>query len=382
MSAVPAWCQLPEVQSLLSRMVDRLDAAELRGSGRAQSVALNERVWPELFNATYESDKEALWGHARQLHSLGWVKLMPDSAARSSSGYDQDVRLSILIPQALREATGRFERTKSAGERWREAVEQHLEATSVAKRLVGGYCIDLPGRGMAEVVQRLNGLREMGPHPLLLREVSARLFWGMSKVLDGRQALVAAILGREDCPFPESPVQLLVQLPNGPVQSVLFIENQMSFEQACRSNSRELEGMALVFASGFRGSAQRLRSISGASIYFSSRSSIEASPKSAFEDWLFSGSDSLPVLFWGDLDWAGMGILRALRLSFPGARAWEVGFAPMLRSLLAGNGHDPDSADKQGQLSLSATGCEYADTWLLPAISEHGQFVDQELFVL
>lgn len=73
--------------------------------------------------------------------------------------------------------------------------------------------------------------------PLMLREVSSKLFWGMSKVLDSRTGLVAALLGVDECPFPESPIQLQVFLPPGGFSGVLFIENLMSFEQAIRSRS-------------------------------------------------------------------------------------------------------------------------------------------------
>jgi hypothetical protein len=371
-----------EIQSLLGRLVDRLDAAELRGSGRAQSVPLNELLWPELFNARYESDREFLWEQARELHRTGWVKLSPESAAGSVGGYAQNVRVSVLDGPAIRAAVGRLERFKSAAERWQEAIEHHLDATPEAKRLASSYCIDLLNREMAEVVRRLNELKTLEQQPLFLREVSARLFWGMSKVLDGRQGLIAAILGKETCPFPDAPVQLLVQLPPRGIKAVLFIENQTSFEQAARTRSAVLDGLALVFASGFKGSALRLRSTAGASVYYSQRNDPDQSGRTAFESWLFSASSAVPTLFWGDLDWSGMGILKALRNLFPHTEAWREGYVPMLESLLAGHGHLPDTADKQGQMPLASTGCPYADGALLPELRRLGRFVDQELFAV
>ena len=108
-----------------------------------------------------------------------------------------------------------FERVKSTVERWREAVNEHLDAPPSVKESVGNYCIELAGHSMADVVLRLNGLQRLKDQPLLMREVSARLFWGMSKVLDDRQRLVAALLNEPECPFPAAPIQLLVQLPHG-----------------------------------------------------------------------------------------------------------------------------------------------------------------------
>jgi hypothetical protein len=372
----------PEVRKLLERLVDRLDAAEQRGSGKAQSVPLDNRLWPELVNAPLESDKEAVWKEARNLHDRKWIRLAPESAAKSPYGYAQSVRVSIVDPVAIRHAVGRLERVRSSAELWRNAVDAHLLGSSETKQVVATFQVEVPGYETTEVVQRLNLLNDLAGQSLLLREVSAKLFWGMSKILDGRQALVAAVLGLPDCPFPESPIQLLVQLPANELRGVLFIENLMSFEQASRSRSKHLDNLALVFASGYRGSAQRLRTPLGASVYYSPRGAVAPDRLDAFEAWLFSASNDLQVLFWGDLDWSGMGILRAMQTPFPGLQAWEEGYAPMLESLLAGNGHLPSAADKQGQLSIGSTGCVYADEQLLPALRSTGAFVDQEVFTL
>ena len=371
-----------ELLSFLERLVDRMDAAELRGAIRAQSVPLNIKTWPELVDARFESDKEALWAEVCQLHVRGWIRVTPEAAARSASGYARDIRVSVLNPLEVRAAVGRAERVKSAAERWREAVNEHLEGPLDAKQVVGAYCIEPAGRSMAEVVQRLNELHRLKDQPLLLREVSARLFWGMSKVLDGRQRLVAAVLGQSECPFPESPIQLLVQLPVSELLGVLFVENQMSFEQAARSGSARLDGFALAYASGFKGSAQRLRSPGSASVYYSLRGAVSSDCRVTFESWLYAKAEGLPAYFWGDLDWSGMGILRALRMSFANMQAWPGGYSPMLQSLLGGQGHAPNEADKQGQVPVAFTGCPYADAQLIPALRSTGTFVDQELFVL
>jgi hypothetical protein len=98
---------------------------------------------------------------------------------------------------------------------------------------------------------------------------------------------------------------------------------------------------------------------------------------------LFGRSEApLPAYFWGDLDHAGMRILTAMRMSFPELSAWQPGYAPMLDKLLAGEGHSPDAADKQGQRPISATGCKYADSQLLPVLQDKCAFVDQETCAL
>lgn len=381
MTASPLWLQSAEVRALLNTLVDRLDGAELRGSAKAQSVGLSERTWPALYRADRESEKEELWEHVAEMVRWGWLAVKPDSAVRSRAGYASSPRVTVADERAVRTAVGRAERLKSAVERWKEAVYSGLQASEEAKATVAEFCIDMPDRPMSEVVERLNAMAALADKPLLLREVSSQLFWGMSKVLDKRQGLVSALLGLDDCPFPESPIQLQVFLPVDGYRGVLFIENLMSFERATRSKSSAFDGMALIYASGFKGSAQRLRTSDGCSLFYSARGAMGQDLRDAFEAWLF-GKGNQPAYFWGDLDWSGMRILWAMRSSFHDLRAWEPGYAAMLAALTEGRGHTPEAADKQGQRPVSMTGCPYADSDLLSALRETGRFVDQEQVAL
>ena len=190
--------------------------------------------------------------------------------------------------------------------------------------------------------------------------------------------MIAIILGRDECPFPPMPVQLQIFLPTRGYEGVLFIENQTTFELAIRSDDDRFEGLALVFAAGFRGSATRLRTRSRSSLYFARTGDLSESAINFFENWLYQES-TLPSWFWGDLDYAGMQILAAMRNSFPNITAWREGYAPMHDVLLNGGGHDPEMADKLLQKRVERTGCIYADSVLLPVLHESKRFVDQEM---
>jgi hypothetical protein len=291
--------------------------------------------------------------------------------------------ISVVDEAAVRAAIGRTERIRSSMERWREAVDLHLVASAAVKAVVSDFFIDLPGYEMVAVVERLNGLHGLVGKGLYLREVSSRLFWGISKVLDKRQLMVSAILGLEECPFPESPVQLHVWLPGGNAEGVLFIENALSYELAIGSFAPSLAGLVLAFASGFKGTAQRLRTPSGSSLYFSDKGHRSSDAEADFKRWLYQDMTArirVPVYFWGDLDFAGMGILAALRTSFPDAQAWAPGYEPMLAALESGLGHTPEAAEKKGQRIWERVGSELADARLIPAMVRTGKFVDQESF--
>ncbi len=122
-----SWLQSPAIRALLHKLVDKLDSAEARGSASAQTVALNDTTWPALFGATFESDKEMLWEQVLNLAEIGWIQVTPVQAGRSNQGYDQKPRLRVLNIDAVRGATGRPERQRSAVERWRDAIDANLD---------------------------------------------------------------------------------------------------------------------------------------------------------------------------------------------------------------------------------------------------------------
>ncbi len=375
----PLWLKSEGIRELLNLLVDRLDSTEQRGSATSQSVALTAKAWLTLHASPFESRKEELWEHVIEMCHWGWLQVKPASALTSTSGYASVPRVTVLNEAAVREAVNRPERVKSSVERWRSAVDTSLDASDAVKRAVCEFCIDMPDHSMTEVVQQLNKLKLFVDQPMLLREVSAQLFWGMSKVLDKRQGLVAALLSMDECPFPEAPIQLQVYLPVGGYEAVLFIENLMTFEQACRAADKTFSGLALVYASGFKGSAKRLRMPDGCSLYYAGTGALGGEIKQFFEEWLFSSAAmESPVYFWGDLDFAGMRILAAMRSTFPRLTAWEPGYALMLNELKNGMGHSPEAAEKAGQRPIERTGCLYADLQLMSALKMHGRFVDQE----
>lgn len=374
----PLWLGESGVAYLLNFLVDKLDAAEALGKPLSRPIKLDVKSYPALYKASLEEERERQWMHLQHMVAWGWFELKVDRQQLGRAAYESNPRLTIQDEGKLRQVTGRPIRVRSTGELWRDAVYGLPGLEDSVKEVVSRSKLDVPGRSAEEVVKQLALLPSLADESLLLREVSARLFWGLSKVLDARQSLVAAVLQVDECPFPEMPVQLQVFLPPGGFCGVLFIENQTTFEQATRDASGRYAELALVYAAGFKGSARRLRSTTGASVYFASHGTMEEEQSSKFLTWLRAGA-RLPCWFWGDLDHAGMRILAALRAVFDDMAAWAPGYAPMLERLQAGQGHAAESGVKTGQQAIGVTGCSYADQHLIPAMIATGRFVDQEV---
>ena len=141
-----------------------------------------------------------------------------------------------------------------------------------------------------------------------------------------------------------------------------------------------MKDLAVVYVSGFLISARRIRQEAGVSLHYFSKSNRDE--VQSFEHWWFE-NDTQPrdLYFWGDLDFSGMSILKALRQRFGEVKAWRAGYEPMVKQVEAGCGHEARSAGKEEQLDPGQTGCVYADEVLLPALRNTGMFVDQESVV-
>lgn len=299
----------------------------------------------------------------------GWLELIE----RYKDGNWRRSAIAFTDLAALRGALG----ITNEGKRWREAARQVFGEGELATAVGRQAPLLVPGLEISDVMARLARLRDQAGRSIYLRALAAELFGGRSKLLDGREALVAAVLGTQACPFPEVPIRLDIVLPYTWNGDVLFIENPLAFEASRRTPFQSCEGLALVLAQGFLASARRVRVRQTASVY----AHVPANERDTrrFERWLYREDDvRRTVHFWGDLDYSGMNILKELRVVFPEMLAWQPGYAPMLRAIAAGEGHPPFQADKENQEDPISTGCPYADQELLPAMRKAGLFYDQE----
>jgi hypothetical protein len=264
-------------------------------------------------------------------------------------------------------------------QQWRLAVEQ------VQQRFPGDIAklmsrpISLRDKSAEQIVQAFANIGDYQHRNLTLRQLSAVCFWGRSKFLDGRLDLVVSLFPRITLTL--RPIVVNIYLPHT-IAGVLFIENQDSYTCAMQGKPGEVRNLALVYSAGFKSSAARIREPGGVSLHFSGPGVQQH--YALFEQyWLDESSgqstSQWPLWFWGDLDFAGMNILKQLIKRFAPMRAWQPGYDVLLDHLRSGNGYAAGSDEQQTQIDPQSTGCDYADEQLLPALREHGLFVDQEI---
>ncbi|MCH8543169.1 MAG: DUF2220 domain-containing protein [Alcanivorax sp.] len=363
----PIWLQEePWLQRWLEWFTHRLD------TGRTQAITrrVKKSTIPELYQ--FGEDSAYRWQLLERLASeYGIFDIVYDKKiARHQERYENaQFRFRPDSEDLLREWLNR-PRTDPVIEAWKLAIGQHADcfADQGVALLNTRPCAE--GLTPAELVAGFAAIADHLHRTLTLREISARCFRGDSKFLDHRQDLLQKLFGERAANIQPRPLLLTAWAPAGFTQ-LLIVENQDSF---LRLVDNPPARNALLYSGGFRASADRLTSKHTRFAF------LPGSDANGFEQRWRSGA--LPVFFWGDLDFSGMGILRALRSTLPQLAAWQPGYAPMVAILEQGGGHAYQQAGKSGQIDPGATGCTYADTILLPILRATNLGVDQESIVI
>lgn len=380
----PDWARTPILAALLNRLLDRIEEQPFAERRRDLVLPLTAKTWPGFFKIDHPDERTYQWRLVEQLLAMPGFALKLDER-RVARDLDLMARRPRLVvgPEAepfLRAATGRPRADRELWiVRWRAAVGQRIAPCALAQRLISHPIVVL-SHAPEEVLERFAGLADLLAEGPMLHEAASRQFWGLSKLLNGHQEAIALLAGTSECPFPNRPVQLVVQaLADDPDAPILFVENSATFESLATGRMPEAQGLILIQASGYKASARRIRTAAGSTLYFSA-GVFARNPKlpEAIRTWLYSSDTTRPVYFWGDLDYAGMAILKELRVVFPDTRAWQPGYTRLLALLTSETSHTAEEAGKSGQSDPGMTGCDYADAVLLPALRQQSRFVDQE----
>ncbi|MCW5255354.1 hypothetical protein D5038_02905 [Verminephrobacter aporrectodeae subsp. tuberculatae] len=380
----------PFLQRLAKALLQR---AERSGSPARVRLPLDRKCAPELYAQTDAEQLQRWLMLLDDLCATGWVALLLNPPRDFAAFTERNPRLELRDFDALAAWAGYRPQALRWQRQWLEHLAAHWAAPGslvpCEPQAVLDYlarsplaCVeDLP---LAEATRSLDALRALclSGRTLPLREASAQVFQGRSKVLDSREELLR-LMGAAPGQFQEAPIQLLVALPDvdRPFGEVLFIENLVTFERMAERRAPAWAASLLVYAAGFKGSARRLRSRAGCRPYVRTPTAATATTAGVqqVEEWLFADA-ARPVRFFGDLDYAGMQILASLRDVFPHAQAWAQGYGALAGLLERGGGHLPAHAGKELQTDPGQTGCCHADAYLLPLMRRHGRFIDQEAF--
>lgn len=376
MQEKPVWLQeQPDILKALHLFLDKLDKKPFIQWSQPPSMPVNDKTLPGLFVQGEGADETwALLKSLEQDYHIITIRLHKKRNPLDPEYFNARLRLMENGETVLREWLQRPYAVPVL-QQWRDAVREAAHQFPGDTAKFSSRPISLSDKSAAQIVQGFERIADYQHHKLTLRQLSSVCFWGRSKFLDGRRDLVMSLFPNLQLSL--RPVVVNIYLPEN-MQGILFIENQDSYTCAMQGTPQDVRNLALVYSAGFKSSAARIRKQGGVSLHFSG-CGVEKY-QSAFERyWLDGATDEWPLWFWGDLDFAGMNILKQLIKRFPSLRAWPPGYHIMLEHLRNGNAYKPAGDEVQTQVDPGTTGCAYADAQLLPVLRAQGLFVDQEI---
>ncbi len=375
----PKWlADEPVIQQILIRFLDRLDKRkEDSTANKLQSIQLTPKDFPELFFPTGQNDPQQTWNLLWELDTQQLLRVVPNPKIKLSDPEYLNAKVHLLPEKApvLRRWFNR-PHPHDRKHQWHELVQLYADRFPGSTELLAAKPLEQAGLTTEDILQ---GLAKVGEHldqDLYLSQISAICFRGDSKFLNDRGELIESLYPGYLTRIRQRPVLLQVALCSSP-QGILLIENEDCFLQAMQGRYPHMENRILVFASGFRGSAARVRQPEGVQFFYAPGNQEQRDQFEAY--WLNRIPQDWSCQFWGDLDFSGMAILKALRQVFPEMQAWEPGYQPLLAIIQ--DGHTLEQGKKEKQIDPGFTGCPYADEVLLPALRQYKQGIDQELWL-
>jgi len=228
----PQWLdEEAEISALLHAALDRFDRQ--RGVDRQRRITLlAQDHLPSLGRAGAAADQT--WSLIQELARRGVLVI------RKAAGniYDDDwrgakVTFAPEVEEILR-VWLRRDWSEPAAMVWRRAIERHAPQFHDAGAALLAQRIVIENRSADDIVAALAAAADKRM-PMTLRQLSATVFWGDSKILDDRGELIAALLPH--LKILDRTLVIAVHLPER-CQGVLFIENQDSYAAAAAGTRR------------------------------------------------------------------------------------------------------------------------------------------------
>lgn len=367
----------PLVACLVKVLLDRADKRAPEERVKAPRVTLDAKSCPEWFAAEGQ-EKQYGWRRVLSLESEGLISLSAKIHRFDAPWRERpSITLTIEGERLLREWTGRPFPEDSAQKLWRTAVASREDLPASLKLALLKSPILIGSRDAGSVLDRLIWASATFGRSAKRRVVSAKAFWGMSKILDHRDDLIRQVGEQSDQLWQRRALLMHVHAPVSVPNGILFVENLDAFDAVCQGDVAVPSSWWVLFAAGFKGSSQRLLKPGGVR-WFIEAGSTGLAPETLEEGLRGAAKGACESAFWGDLDFAGMQILREIRRTFPATVAWRPGYSRLIALLEAGVFHGPKESAKSGQSDPESTGCVYSDQVLLPTIRRTCGFVDQE----
>ena len=245
-----------DITNIFNKLFDKLDMQSMEERTNVINVPIDEKSFPDLFKGDEAQEKciEILIDeHIFSLVVSKKNRFRPWTAKRAK------LQFNALKENYLREYYDRGIKSN----KWEDAINTcGFEFENKLKEILLKTPIRIKAKSDDEVIRCFIDWSVQLPKNGSAREESARCFWGMSKVFDKKEELCAYF----NLTF--LPITLLMYTNGSQINNVLFIENLETFYQVTRSKNKVFDKILIVYASGYKASAKRVRKESGSSVFF------------------------------------------------------------------------------------------------------------------
>jgi len=360
----------PSIRIVLNDILNQLDKKPFSQRTNNINISINEKTFKELYEPSEELNDEYLEKDIENLVKEGLF-----SFSKNSKSFlpliERNVKL--VFNKDFENKIREFYNRNKIVDTWENALLKFNFDEELFEILKKSPII-IKTKSHLEVLEKFDTWVKSNKKSNSIRQESARCFWGMSKVFDNKYEL---------CKYfnlLDKPILLQIHVKTKNAKDVLFIENLETFIACIESRNSVFDELILIFASGFKASAKRVRQEEGSKIFFSNTDLFDKKEKQEFLDWFYSNdNEKREVYFWGDLDYSGISILNALKKNFTNLKAWEKAYSIMINEISNENGHSYLSSNKQNQQKVFSSDCEYTNSILLKSINKMKLFLDQEI---
>lgn len=362
---------LNDILKVLHNILDKLDKQPSQQRDRFIKVPIDENNFPSLyFPLEFDDDKKLI--SAIKVLIKQNIFQIEESRKNSFRELNEKENAKLVFNYDWEESLRIFYNRKIVKDDWNDIVNS-LQLDEHIKTIILNNKIAIKGKTNIEIIYKLVNLLTNNHVGKSIRHVSAKYFWGLSKVLDNKNDII------EQCKLKAMPIILHVKSFNNDFQNILFVENLDTYNEITVSNNPIFKKYLIIYSSGFKASAKRLRTIEGSRLYFEDNCLLFESGRKNFKNWLYQNKKlNLNVYFWGDLDYSGINIFSTLKNIFPELKIWSTGYNKLLSAANNGDAHSPQESNKEGQVITASIYDEYVNTVLIPILKKD-LFVDQEL---
>lgn len=359
-----------DISKVLNKILDKLDKQSVDERTNKLTVSIDEKNFPALYEPIEINDDIELENNINLLVKEKIFELL-EKNKKSECLPLCDKKAKLIFNDEFENILRTFYDREISTDNWVEILEDYFSKDSELYCLLKNNPFKIEGKSNQEIIEKLSIWIKKENKSSSQRQESARCFWGLSKMFDKRDEF------NNYFALESMSITLLIHSKSEIINDVLFIENLDTFYSAIKSSNPIFDNFVLIYSSGYKVSAKRVRNRNGSKMFFTDDCAFSNEGKKDFISWFYSEKEmNVNTFFWGDLDFSGIDILASLRFNFPNLRAWEEAYSKMLNAL--DFGHSPILAKKENQREPRLSGCTYADNVLLPALKKKKLFLDQE----